>query len=290
MMGNEIEQLQSEIDELSTLLAESFYHTIKILSDIVAINERKYYEGSHSRYVAEKSAIVAKLLDMTDADAYEIKIAGLLLDIGKIGFNDKLLMKFTSTMSQTEYELYKTHCKLGWEILQSHNGFENISKIILQHHERLNGTGFPNRLQGKEIIPGAAIVAVVDTFHSGVFKRNHDRVSHTLNPENYIKLLEKRLIATIEYINQKAGILFDSKVVEVFSQLIRTEFREMIKKTVWRLPINKLEEGMIIAEDYFNPAGLLISSKGEKITIEMIKSLIRFAESGEIPHKILVMK
>ncbi len=285
-----IEELESSLDQMSDIAAKGFYQTVQILSDIVSLNERRYYEGSHSRFVAHWSAEIAKHLDMPETEVFEIQTAGLLHDIGKIGYDSRLLAKFTSEMTPAELEFYKNHANLGCQMLNNHNSFENISKIILQHHERLDGSGFPNKLKGKEIMPGAAIIAVVDMFHNLVFKRPKKLLDKAYNAHQYLKSREHRLTNTIEYLNVKASALYDSKVVDVFCEFARKEWGELIKKTVWRVQINTIEEGMVIAEDYFNRAGLLIAAKGEHMTKNMKKLMIRFAEAGEIPKKVLIMK
>jgi len=285
-----IEELEDSLDSISEIAANSFYQAIQVLGDLAALNERRFYEGSHSRFVAHWSAEVASQLGMSDTDIFEIRTAGLLHDIGKIGYESRMLAKFTAEMTPAELDVYKNHSYVSYQILKQHPNFDNISKIILQHHERLDGSGFPNKLEGKEIIPGAAIIAVVDMFHNLVFKRPKRLLDKTYNAQQYLKSRENRLTNSIEYLNVKSSSLFDTRVVDIFCENARKEWGELIKKTVWRIQLNKVEEGMVIADDYFTRAGLLIAAKGEHITKGMKKMMIRFAEVGEIPKKILVMK
>jgi putative nucleotidyltransferase with HDIG domain len=285
-----IEELEDSLDRISEIAAKGFYQTIQLLSDIVALNERRFYEGSHSRFVAHWSAEVAAELGMSETDIFEIRTAGLLHDIGKIGYDSRMLAKFTAEMTPAELDFYKNHSNVGYQMLRQHPSFENIGKIILQHHERLDGSGFPNKLKGKEILPGAAIIAVVDMFHNLVFKRPKKLLEKSYNAQQYLKSRENRLTNSIEYLNVKSSTLFDTRVVDIFCEFARKEWGELIKKTVWRIQLNKVDEGMVIAEDYYNRAGLLIAAKGEHMTKGMKKLMIRFAEAGEIPKKILVMK
>ena len=285
-----INELESQLEEIGDLAARNLYQTIQVLGDIVSLNERRYFEGSHSRFVAQKSAEVATELGMSETDVFEIKTAGLLHDIGKVGFDSRMLGKFSAEMSTTEIDIYKLHPKLGYQVLRNHGSFGNIGKIVHQHHERLDGSGFPDKLKGKEIVPGAAIVAVVDVFHNLVFKRPKKLLDKNYNSLQYLKSRESRLTNAIEYLNVKATKTFDTKVVEIFCENIREEWGEMIQKTVWRTPINQVEDDMMIAEDYFNRSGLLIAARGERMTPSMRKMMIRLAEAGEMPKKILIMK
>jgi HD-GYP domain-containing protein (c-di-GMP phosphodiesterase class II) len=185
---------------------------------------------------------------------------------------------------------------LGKQILSRHDGFDSICEIIVQHHEKIDGSGFPHHLIGKEINPGAAIIGVVDSYHTLFFKRKKERstINNTsvsvASTATIMDNTKARFAMAMNYLNQKAGKIFDTKVVEVFTNLIDKERRLQGEKMVMRLPLGKIEPGMIIAEDYFSSYGMLIAASGEVINEEMKKSLIRFAESGEIPLKLLVLR
>lgn len=294
-MEEKIQELESTIESLQNELAESFYKTIQVLAQIVLAQEN-YYEGSHSRYVSQKSAEVARKLGMNEHEVFEISIAGLLHDIGKVGFKDTLLAKFTSEMKESEYKQYQLHPELGRQILSKHDGFDSICEMIAQHHEKIDGSGFPLHLMGKEINPGSAIIAVVDSYHTLYYKRKKERStvnSTAINVASTATLMDNtksRFAMAMNYLHQKAGKIFDSKVVDVFTDIIDSERQNQGEKMILRLPLGKIEPGMIIAEDYFSSYGMLIAASGEMITEEMKKSLIRLAESGELPLKLLVLK
>ncbi len=297
-MDNSIENitdLENQIEELSTLNAEQFYNTIQLLATLVSTRD-VYHEGSHSRFVSQKSAEIARELGMEEFEIFEIEAAALLHDIGKNGFKDTLLAKFESQMKDYEIAQYIKHPLIGQKMLGKISMFDNIGRIIAQHHERINGTGFPYRLQGKEIHPGAAIIAVVDTYHNIYAKKQKDKIAHSPQNDNfgnndaYIEMTKTRFANAMNFLHLKSGKLFDSVVVEIFTTLMEDERKRIGASTVMRLPINKVELGWLIAEDYFSSIGLLIAARGEKMTPEIQKSLIRLAENREVPMKILVMK
>lgn len=294
MEESEIDNDQ-KIEFLSDLLAKNFLDTVKILAALTATNE-KFYEGSHSRFVSDKSVEVAQELELSDEQIFEIKIAGLLHDIGKIGFPDSIMSKHQSEMSESEHTQYLLHPEIAWKLLSTHSGFEIISKIIFQHHERLDGSGFPLHLQGKEIHPGAAIIAVVDTYHNIFYKKLKGRIQNFTNgipytnTPDYLQATQKSFVNAMNFLYKKRGQLFDSKVVEIFTDIIELERRNMGKSTVMRMPIGKIEAGMLFAEDYHSSVGMLLASRGERISDDTIKSLKKYAELGEIPMKILVMR
>ncbi|MFW5701428.1 MAG: HD-GYP domain-containing protein, partial [Bacteroidota bacterium] len=283
------------VDVLAEQLATNFYQTTQLLGTIVTFIEY-YYDGSHSRFVSDKSAELAALLDMSEEAVTEVRFAGLLHDIGKLGMKDNVLFKYPNEMSDSEYKQYTMHPIVGRQILIKHDGFKNIAEIVYQHHEKLDGSGFPNHLTAKDIHPGAAIIGVVDYYHNSMFKRKKRRTNQTGSTYSYsstgsfLESTSDRYSATMNYLNQKAGVLYDRKVVQSFIGMMESERRIIGRKTVMRVPVNKLEPGMVFAEDYFTSFGLLIAARGEAIGPEMVRALVRFAESGEIPHKILVVK
>lgn len=286
--------LKNLIDELSNKLAESIYQTIQVLSAIASMNE-KFYIGSHSRFVAEKSRLIAKTLGMNDTDIFEIETAALLHDIGKIRFSEHLNLLTPNEMNDKEFEQYKMHPELGRQILEKHSGFDTISDIIFQHHEKLDGSGYPRYLTKETIHPGAKIISVVNAYHNKYAKIKREQLStktsiQFTSSDAYMKSTDTRFAGAMNYLYSKRGVLFESKVVDIFSDIIMLERKNMGKMVVVRVPANVIKPGMIIAEDYYTTFGLLIAARGEEIRQEMIKPLIKFAEAGEIPQKILVMK
>jgi putative nucleotidyltransferase with HDIG domain len=280
----------SEIEMLHNLLADNFYQTIQVLSSIVTIQE-KYYEGSHSRYVSQKSVQVAKALNVNEETLFEIEVAGLLHDIGKIGFPENILTKYQVEMKEIERKQYQLHPFLGKQILEKHKGFLTVAEIIYQHHERIDGTGFPRRLQRGEIHPGALIIAVVDAFHNSFYKKI--KGTSTLQYANnaaYLEATKSRFASAMNFLHQKSDVFFDQRVVEVFLDIVDLERRNLGIRNVMRLPIHKIEPGMYFAEDYFTSFGLLIAARGEVITEDMLRVLMKFAEAEELPAKILVLK
>ena len=293
--NKKISELQSLVEDLSSSLAENFYKTLQILQTFTTFIE-KYYEGSHSRFVAEKSSAIAEELGLPEEEVMEVRIAAQLHDIGKIGFSDNMLFKYTSEMSASEKKSYERHSQMGKELLKPHSAFSEISKIIYQHHEKIDGSGFPNYIKGNEMHPGAKIIAVVDYYHNSVFKRLRNRTESDSNSSAYtsatqmIQMTRERYNHTMNYLLKKSGVLFERKVVKLFIEMMEIERRSMGNKSVMRMPVNKIDEGMILAEDYHTSYGMLIAAKGETVSEEMKKALLRFVDAGELPNKILTIK
>lgn len=127
-----------------------------------ALDARDPYTGNHSRRVSDMACLLCGYMGMSDEETQEIHIAGHLHDIGKIGIRDSVLMK-AGKLNDDEWEQMKRHPQIGADILAKSPNFSRISAIILHHHERFDGKGYPFGAAGDEITIGARIIAVCDS-------------------------------------------------------------------------------------------------------------------------------
>lgn len=127
-----------------------------------ALDARDPYTGNHSRRVSDMACFLCMKLGLSDRETQEIHIAGHLHDIGKIGVPDRVLLK-PDKLNDEEWELMKRHPQIGADILSKSQQFARIAAIILHHHERWDGKGYPYGAKGEEIPPGARIIAVCDS-------------------------------------------------------------------------------------------------------------------------------
>ncbi|MCO8121206.1 HD-GYP domain-containing protein [Stieleria sp. TO1_6] len=128
-----------------------------------ALDAKDAYTCGHSNRVAELSYQLASRLGYDDAQLANIRMGGILHDIGKIGVDDSVLRK-TSQLTDQEFEQIKRHPVLGYEILKGIEQFSGILPAVRHHHERCDGTGYPDGLAGHEIPRDAQIMAVADAF------------------------------------------------------------------------------------------------------------------------------
>jgi HD-GYP domain-containing protein (c-di-GMP phosphodiesterase class II) len=145
-------------------IKETRYETVRILKDMAdTVDLRDIYTGGHSKRVAELVRQTLIQLNMSGPEATLIEISARLHDIGKIGISDAILMK-PGQLSPEEMAMMQTHPQKGAELISKYKDFGRGAMIILHHHERWDGTGYPVRLKGHEIPFGARIIAVADSF------------------------------------------------------------------------------------------------------------------------------
>jgi putative nucleotidyltransferase with HDIG domain len=170
-----------------------------IRSMVAALEAKDFYTFGHSTRVADMSCNLGKVLGMSGMELKLMHIAGDLHDIGKIGVPDSVLNK-PSKLEKDEWELMKKHSEIGYNILSKASTFKEISKIILYHHERWDGKGYPKGLKEKEIPFEARILAVCDSIDA----MKSDRP--------YRKSISDEICRN--EISKNKGIIYDSKIAE----------------------------------------------------------------------------
>jgi len=169
------------------------------------VDAKDHYTYGHSKKVSDYAVALAEALDLSPKKIDVVRAAGLLHDIGKVGVPDSTLNK-KGTLNEDEWKLIKTHPKLGVEILRHVIDLVNCLPVILHHHERYDGTGYPSGLKGKNIPLEARIMSVADAF---------DAIT---SPRPYREQLSSQ--EAIEELKRCAGTQFDPKVLELFCKIM----------------------------------------------------------------------
>ncbi len=142
-------------------LLEVLRPTIESLSR--AHQHRDPFTYTHQRRVAEVAAAIGAIMGLGADRLLALHFAGLIHDIGKLGVPSEIISK-PGKLSDPEYALVKTHCSIGHDILLRARAQVPLAEMILQHHERIDGSGYPQGLKGSAIMVEARILAVADTF------------------------------------------------------------------------------------------------------------------------------
>jgi hemerythrin-like metal-binding protein/PAS domain S-box-containing protein/putative nucleotidyltransferase with HDIG domain len=171
-----------------------------------AMEARDSYTAVHQRNVAEISSSIARKLELDDEQVEGIELGASIHDIGKVSIPAELLVKPTQLRS-VEFELIKTHVMAGINILEDVKFPWPIINIISQHHERLDGTGYPKGLEGDSICLEARIVGVADVFEA---MSSHRPYRPALGQD-----------AALEELKLHKGIKYDERVVDALSELLK---------------------------------------------------------------------
>ncbi len=169
-----------------------------------ALEFRDAYTAGHQNKVAYLAKAIAQELNLSPDQIQSVELAAQVHDIGKIGIPFEILTK-PIKLSELEFELIKTHCKAGYDILKGIHFPWPIAEIVWQHHERLDGSGYPRGLKGDQITLEAKIIAVADTVDSMSSHRPY-RPALGIN-------------AALDEIQKFSGILFDPEVVNACQKL-----------------------------------------------------------------------
>ena len=140
-------------------LHRSLEATLSVLGH--AVEMRDPYTAGHERRVTELSIALARELGFPNDECDTLRIAGLLHDIGKLGIPTEILSK-PGRLSTTEFALIREHPRTAYKILTDVPFPGQVAEIVLQHHERLDGSGYPHALKGDQILRGARVLAVAD--------------------------------------------------------------------------------------------------------------------------------
>ncbi len=185
-------------------LVKAMNATIETLSNIVGT--RDPYTSDHQDKVAQLSTKIAQELKLSEDRIEGIRIASLIHDVGKMGIPSEILTK-PSKLTDLEFLLIKNHPQIGYDILKDIDFTHPIAKIVLQHHERINGSGYPNQLKGDDILLEARIIGVADVVEAMM---SHRPYRPALGIEE----------ALAEIVKNK-GILYDSKVANICIKLFK---------------------------------------------------------------------
>jgi len=198
---------RGEAEESKEKLEATLKSTINALSRIVEI--RDPYTSGHQRKVGLLAALISRRMGLEDRLSENIRISGLLHDIGKLWIPSEILSK-PGRLNYIEFEMIKEHSKLGYEVLKEIEFDFPIADYVIQHHERLNGSGYPNGLKGEEILLPARIIAVADVVEA---ISSHRPYRPALGIE-----------VAIEEITSGAGTLYDRSVARACVDLLEDGF------------------------------------------------------------------
>lgn len=212
---SERKQAQEEAKHSTERLIIAMEHAIQAMTVIVEM--RDPHTAGHQQRVTQLACAIAKQVGLSKEQINGLRLAGLIHDIGKVRVPAEILTN-PNGLSDPELMMIKAHPVLGYEILRTIDFPWPVAQIVLQHHERMNGSGYPSGLSGEDIIMEARILAVADVVEAMASHRPY-RPSLGINK-------------ALEEISQNKGVLYDSKAVDACLTLFRDkkfEFERHVK-------------------------------------------------------------
>jgi putative nucleotidyltransferase with HDIG domain len=191
-----------------------FLQTISALAN--TIDASSPWTRGHSLRVSEIAVEIGKAMGLKEEELEDLRIAGILHDIGKIGIPKEILDK-RGKLTDEEYEIMKKHSLLGYEVLKPVKLLKGVLPAVLYHHERCDGSGYPEGLKCHEIPLLAKIIAVADVIEAMTAERPY-KSSYSLED-------------VLSYLEENKGKLFDSQVVDAALK-VKEKIEELLKRTI----------------------------------------------------------
>jgi len=205
-LENSVVKRAKELKNAFKKLDKTFISTIQSLT--LAIEAKDPYTKGHSERVSIYSLEMAKKMKLSKKEQWNIQVAGILHDIGKIGIDEAILTK-PAKLNQEEYEEIREHPLISAKILKPIEFLDEIKPIILHHHEWYDGSGYPDGLSGIDIPLGSRIMAIADT------------VEATTSNRAYRKRLSVEVV--IKELRFFSGTQFDPTLAAIFIDMLRSQ-------------------------------------------------------------------
>jgi putative nucleotidyltransferase with HDIG domain len=196
-------RLEAAVDQAENAFAEAL---------LGALDMRGHETRAHCQRVAAYSVMIAEAIGLRGKVLASIRYGALLHDIGKIGIPDDILLK-PASLSVEEWQVMRTHTEIGAQLLSGFDSLAGARQLVLQHHERWDGSGYPASLRGDQISIGARIFAVADTLDAILSERPY-RKAITIE-------------AAVREIERCSGTQFDPQVVVAFMKIPLEKWSEV---------------------------------------------------------------
>ncbi len=269
---SELEQVNAMLGKAYEDLDANFTLAMTVFSGLMEMREDGI--AGHSRRVATLVQRVAPRLGMDPRAQRDTHLAALLHDIGKIGFPDRMLGKPVSTFSPEEASRYRRHPVDGEAALLPLAQLHTAGHLIRQHHERLDGLGFPDGLSGDEIDLGARLLAVVsdydDLLHGALSERRHTVES------------------ALQAIKGGCDTRYDRRVVDTFVKVLQETQAEISSDVL--LEPHELRAGMVLGQDLVSTKGAILLTAGHVFDERVIRVVNDFAHKQGLKLKLSIQR
>ncbi|MDO8688446.1 MAG: response regulator [Dehalococcoidia bacterium] len=256
----EVNEKNRELARLYSDLDESFDDSIRVFAGLMELRDSLI--GSHSKRVVAASKAIAQALGLARETARDLERAAVLHDVGKIGVPQPILETDDSRLSKNEREILHRHPVLGQAAVQVVDNLRGVGVVIRHHHERFDGTGYPDGLRGGQIPLGARIIAVADAYDYLMYRRGDDQTR-----------TEEWAVMAMESGSSQA---FDPDVLSIFLQLHGSWRFDPNQPAEITVDIRDLRPDMVLSRDLYTAGGLLLAPKDTIIKPPYIERIANY--------------
>ena len=210
-------QVSAALENAKLLEKTRLFYISSIRALVAAVEARDPYTRGHAERTSKYAVAIAKEMGFKDEDIENLSLGVLIHDIGKVAMSESLLRNSSSPLEENLWEEVKTHPKIGASILEQIEPLKWAIPLVLQHHERYDGNGYPNGLAGEEITLHARILAIADSFDAMTSDRSYRKAMST----------EKAL----DELRKNAGTQFDPEIVQIAIPILRREIDKIHGET-----------------------------------------------------------
>ena len=291
----EVLEKNDALASINRMLEKSFMDAIRLLVSLVEMLNPRL--GQQMRNTAQLARQVGEVIGLPQTDLDQIEMAGLIHDIGLLGFPDELWEKEPQQLNDDQFRMFSEHPVIASIILEKIEKLADVGEIVLHHHEHVNGQGFPNGFKNDQIPLGSRILLaasdychIVATWPRDMQKliswaRRHfdpetwKGFTVSQDPETIIEeVAEKKLLL-------EAGQKYD---VDVLTALIKALRKAKNIEPTMVVDMQSLAAGMVLMEDLRLNDGRLLLTRGTRLKAKSVASIISIAERGMIPNRLTV--
>ncbi len=205
------QNLENQVEERTKELSNFIFHAVQSLS--FALEARDPYTQGHGYRVSRLVIKMAKELRVPEEEHQSLRLASQLHDLGKIGIPDSILLK-PDKLTSSEYDLMKDHVYIGYRILSPIPSLKEVSRYVYEHHERLDGKGYPRGLRGDEIHFNSRLLMVAEVCDALATER-------TYKPAWSLEQI-------VSFFEEHSGTAYDSDVIRALVTIFKREREEII--------------------------------------------------------------
>jgi len=264
----ELKQANSSLHTANERLKSNFITSIKVFTSLIELRDSKL--AGHSRRVADLARRIAQRMKLNSRLVQETFVAGLLHEIGKVGFDDALMDTSIVMMNTRQLESYRKHPMRAAQMLMPLEELKGAADMIGNHLERFDGAGYPQQLVGQHIPVGARILSVAC---------DYDSLQIGLQAQSQMQSTE-----ALAVIVRGSGQRYDPAVVQAMVALLGeaaapTGVSRPDKPAEVSLGVGELKAGMVLSRDFITPSGLLMLTAGHVLDDAVIQKIVSFEKS-----------